>query len=99
MTTKKGSQSDALNNAAADNTTALNPIVGIQPEELIRAFGVVLRESARQPSVFQKHMTNHLRDMLDVLSGKSEFAPEPKDKRFKDTAWETNPFYRVGLQS
>ena len=35
----------------------------------------------------------------DIALGKSERAPDRKDKRFKDPAWANNPFYKRGMQT
>ena len=37
-------------------------------------------------------------DMVKIMTGKSELAPHPKDKRFMDPAWQYNPFFRAGAQ-
>jgi polyhydroxyalkanoate synthase len=36
--------------------------------------------------------------MVKIMTGKSELAPDPKDKRFMDPAWQYNPFFRAGAQ-
>ncbi|MFM5895247.1 MAG: PHA/PHB synthase family protein, partial [Novosphingobium sp.] len=37
-------------------------------------------------------------DMVKIMTGKSDLAPDAKDKRFKDPAWQYNPFFRAGAQ-
>jgi polyhydroxyalkanoate synthase len=37
-------------------------------------------------------------ELLRVWSGQSELRPDPKDRRFQDPAWASNPFYRSLLQ-
>ena len=37
-------------------------------------------------------------ELFNVLMGRSEIAPDPSDKRFSDTAWKENPFYRALMQ-
>jgi len=38
------------------------------------------------------------RDLISVLTGSSQIAPEPGDKRFQDAAWQSNPVYHALLQ-
>ncbi len=39
------------------------------------------------------------KESYDIVTGKSERAPDRKDKRFRDPAWSNNPFYKRGLQT
>ena len=36
--------------------------------------------------------------MIKIMTVKSDLAPNPKDKRFQDPAWQYNPFMRAGMQ-
>src|SRR5215813_7572865 len=83
---------------AAETTVALNPIVGIAREDLIGAVGVMLRETAGRPMRTLKHMKNFSDEVVKILQNNSELAPDPKDKRFHDPAFRTNPLYRAGMQ-
>ena len=85
--------------SAAESTVALNPVVGINPQEILNAAGIVLRTAGEQPVLFGKHLLSFNRELLDILSGNSELAPAPKDRRFHDRAWGENIFYKTGLQS
>jgi polyhydroxyalkanoate synthase len=37
--------------------------------------------------------------LMQIWSGRSDLAPDPKDRRFQDPAWASNPFYKAWLQS
>jgi polyhydroxyalkanoate synthase len=87
-----------LGGGAAENTVALNPIVGLAREDLIGAVGVMLRETAGRPIRTLKHVQNFGNEVVKILRNTSELAPDPKDRRFVDPAWRTNPLYRAGLQ-
>jgi len=39
------------------------------------------------------------RQLAEIWSGHSALAPDPRDRRFQDPAWQSNPFYRAWLQS
>lgn len=88
-----------LGGKAAETTVALNPIVGVRKEELVKSIGVLLKHTSAQPRLMQKHMTAYGKDLLDIATGKSELGVDPRDRRFQDKTWEQNPFYKAGLQS
>ena len=90
--------SSPLENEAAQSTTALGPLVGLAREDFVGAVALLLRETATDPGRSLKHMTAFGEDVVQILSGKSELAPDPKDKRFMDPAWRYNPFFRAGAQ-
>ena len=87
-----------LENEAAQSTTALGPLVGLAREDFVGAIALLLRETASDPARTIKHMRGFSEDMVQIMTGKSELAPDPKDKRFKDPAWQFNPFFRAGAQ-
>ncbi|MFM7379056.1 MAG: PHA/PHB synthase family protein [Erythrobacter sp.] len=87
-----------LENEAAQSTNALGPLIGVAREDFVSAVALLLRETASDPSRFLRHSTAMAQDMVKILTGKSELAPDPKDKRFMDPAWQYNPFFRAGAQ-
>jgi polyhydroxyalkanoate synthase len=87
-----------LENEAAQSTAALGPLIGIAREDLVGAVAVLLRESASDPKRMMKHAQSMTEDMVKIMTGKSDIAPHPKDKRFMDPAWQYNPFFRAGAQ-
>lgn len=87
-----------LENEAAQSTTALGPLVGLAREDFVGAVALLLRETASDPGRTFKHMQGLGEDVVKILSGKSDLAPDPKDKRFMDPAWRFNPFFRAGAQ-
>lgn len=93
------SKKDTIADQAAETTNALSPIVGVHRSELLNSFGTFFKTAAMSPMTFSAHMLNYSKDMWDIVKGDSEMAPENKDRRFMDTTWKTNPFYRRGMQS
>lgn len=87
-----------LENEAAQSTTALGPLVGLAREDFVGAVALLLRETASDPARTMRHAQNLGEDVVRILTGKSDLAPDPKDKRFLDPAWRYNPFYRAGAQ-
>ncbi|TMM50096.1 PHA/PHB synthase family protein [Qipengyuania marisflavi] len=87
-----------LEDEAAQHTSALGPLVGLTREDIFGAVAVLLRETASDPARLMRHSQTMGMDMIKIMTGKSEIAPDPKDKRFKDPAWQFNPFMRAGAQ-
>lgn len=87
-----------IENEAAQFTTALGPLVGLAREDFVGAIALLLRETASDPARTFKHVQGLGEDMVKIMTGKSDLAPDPKDKRFMDPAWRFNPFYRAGAQ-
>lgn len=87
-----------LENEAAQSTTALGPLVGLAREDFVGAVAMLLRETASNPQRTMKHAHEMGQDMVKIMTGKSDLAPDPKDKRFMDPAWQYNPFFRAGAQ-
>lgn len=87
-----------LENEAAQSTNALGPLVGLAREDFVGAVALLLRETASDPQRAMRHARTFGEDMVKIMTGKSDLAPDPKDKRFKDPAWQYNPFFRAGAQ-
>ncbi len=92
-------QTEKIGEQAAETTSGLNPIIGVRPGELMKSFGVVMAHAARQPEPFARHFADYGKDLLQIVTGKSEIAPEKKDRRFQDPTWKYNPVYKYSLQS
>ena len=87
-----------LEDEAAQSTTALGPMIGLAREDFVGAIALLLRETASDPMRSMKHAQEMGQDMVKIMTGKSDLAPDPRDKRFKDPAWQYNPFFRAGAQ-
>lgn len=87
-----------LENEAAQSTNALGPLIGVAREDFVGAVALLLRETASDPARTFKHAQKMGEDMVRIMTGKSDLAPDPRDKRFMDPAWQFNPFYRAGVQ-
>lgn len=76
-----------------DHVVTLNPIVGLNLEDLARASTEVLQAAVLQPVVAAEHVLRFNGELIRVLFGASEHEPSPKDKRFADEDYRSNPFY------
>ena len=96
MTTPK----DEIARSAAETTLALNPLMGgINREELLGAVTMMLRSTMTNPVTSAKSASKIAKENAAILLGKSQRKADPKDRRFRDPAWEHNPFYRRGMQA
>jgi polyhydroxyalkanoate synthase len=77
---------------------ALGPLAGLAREDFAGAIGVMLRQTATNPNSAFKAMSGFTEDAVKIMTGKSDLAPDPKDKRFMDPAWTFNPFFKAGAQ-
>jgi polyhydroxyalkanoate synthase subunit PhaC len=84
--------------AANDATMALGPLTGLAREDFIGAIGLMLRQTAANPNKAFKATKDFSEDVVKIMTGKSDLAPDAKDKRFMDPAWQFNPFFKAGAQ-
>jgi polyhydroxyalkanoate synthase len=84
--------------AANEATMALGPLAGLAREDFAGAIGVMLRQTAANPQSAFKAASGIMEDSVKIMTGKSDLAPDPKDKRFMDPAWTFNPFFKAGAQ-
>lgn len=84
---------------ASRNTLALNPLVGLRTEDLIGAARTLVGALAAQPQIVAQQWMDFVKEMGRIVTGQSEIAPDPKDKRFADPAWQENAFHRTLMQS
>ena len=83
---------------AAETPNVLSPIVGISREDVLSAIGSIVGGAARQPFTFMQHIGSFGRNVVDIVGGEAKFAPEPKDRRFTDSAWQKSPVYHRLMQ-
>lgn len=85
--------------AAKKPAPAVVPLIGVRPRDLLGAAGTLLKAVGRTPFKAGMHSGNYLRELYRIASGESQLAPQPKDKRFADSAWQSNVFLRALVQS
>jgi polyhydroxyalkanoate synthase len=90
---------DEIADEAAQNTLALNPLVGPRPEELFAAAGAVMKAMAGQPQMLMQQWMGFATEFGKIVTGQSELAPDPKDRRFADPAWKTSGLHKGLAQS
>jgi len=90
---------DEIADDAAQNTLALNPLVGPRPEELFASAGAVMKAMAGQPQLLMQQWMGFATEFGKIVTGQSELAPDPKDRRFADPAWKTSGLHKGLAQS
>jgi polyhydroxyalkanoate synthase len=92
-------QADVLAMRAAEGMLGPNPFVGLRAEDFLAAAESVLEASLRRPRqglAFQLALASEL---FAILTGRSERAPAPSDRRFQDAEWRDNPRFKIALQA
>lgn len=84
---------------AAENTLALNPLVSLRAEDMFSAGTNLMRAMASQPQAMMNQWMALTTDLTKIATQSSEIAPERKDRRFADTAWNNNVFSKGIMQS
>src|SRR5690348_12626971 len=75
------------------------PFVGFRGTDIFNVSRQMTEQAVKQPPLLLKHYTNFMLEMGRVVTGQSTIEPDPKDKRFLDEVWKTNPFYHLYLQT
>jgi len=84
---------------AAENTLALNPLVALRSQDLWAAGASVTRAMLSQPETFTRQWMSLASDMTKIMTGNSDLAADPKDRRFADPAWQSNKISKSLMQS
>jgi polyhydroxyalkanoate synthase len=83
----------------AAHTLAANPLVGVRTEDIVASTRLLLGEILNNPAVAARQYVAFLVEFGRIATGGSALAPDPKDRRFADSAWKDNAAYRTLAQS
>lgn len=78
---------------ASQNTLALNPLVGLRPDDVMKAARTVMGALAAQPQIVADQWMGFMKELGRIVTGQSEVKPDPTDKRFADPSWSSNRFH------
>ena len=84
---------DGISEAAARNTLALNPLVGIRGQDLADSAGILLKAMINEPKVATEQWFSFLAELGEIASGKSERTPKAGDRRFSDPTWKESQLH------
>ena len=90
---------DRLSETAARNTLAINPIIGLSKRDFADAAKVLIGSAIKKPVRAARHFADYVKALGVVVSGGSDTAPDPKDKRFTDPAWQSSPLHKRLMQA
>ncbi|MFY9735927.1 MAG: alpha/beta fold hydrolase [Rhodoplanes sp.] len=94
----KTGKADELPVQAAEGMLGPNPFIGLRPQDIASTIQAIGQHAVMSPMLVLEHEAGLARDLIAILSGHGAIAPSPGDRRFTDTAWKDNPFYRMYLQ-
>jgi poly[(R)-3-hydroxyalkanoate] polymerase subunit PhaC len=83
---------------AVEGMLGPNPFIGLRPQDVLATAQQVGAQAVRQPGLVLEQEAALARELIAVLSGKGKTELPPGDKRFGDSSWRDNPFYRMTLQ-
>jgi polyhydroxyalkanoate synthase subunit PhaC len=89
---------DGFAERAADGILGPNPFVGFSRQDVLRVIGWIAQQALTQPMALAENQVAFASELIQILAGQSELAPESGDKRFQDPTWKDNPFYRIWMQ-
>ncbi|MEZ5499164.1 MAG: alpha/beta fold hydrolase [Steroidobacteraceae bacterium] len=86
-------------NDAAEQILGANPLIGIDRDEILDACKRLARLVAMNPrNVLEAHI-GLAREWLDVLGGRSQVTPDPKDRRFSHEIWSKSGYFKRLMQA
>src|SRR5262245_32789663 len=84
---------------AVQHTLAANPMVGVRSQDLVDSARVLLGQMLSHPRVATQQCLSLMGELGRIVTGASELAPDPRDKRFADAAWKESFAYRALAQA
>ena len=90
---------DDIREQAAQHTLAANPLVGVRGADIFDSARLLLGQMLSNPAAVAQQYFSFLTDLGRIATGGSELAPDAKDRRFADQAWQESAAYRALVQS
>ena len=83
---------------AVQHTLAANPLVGVRSQDIFDSTRLLLGQMLSNPAAAAKQYLSFLAEFGRIATGGSELAPDAKDRRFADPAWQESVAYRALAQ-
>lgn len=93
-----GTSDNDFREQAAQHTLAANPLVGVRGQDIFDSARLLLGRMASNPALAARQYLSFLGELGRIAIGSSELAPDAKDKRFADPAWQDSSAYRALAQ-
>lgn len=87
------SSREDVSEEASRNTLALNPLVGIQGQDLVESAGILFKAVINEPKVATEQWLAFVSELGSIAAGKSDRAPKAGDKRFSDPTWKESSLH------
>src|SRR5258707_3384629 len=81
------------------NALALNPLVGIQGQDLVDSAGILFRAVTNEPRVATEQWLSFVGELGSILAGKSERTPKAGDRRVSDPVWKERSLHSSLLKA
>ena len=78
---------DAVDHAGGAGAPGPSPFVGFGVRDLLGGLRLVATQAVRQPAPLVRSLPGTTRELVRIVAGRSDLAPEPSDRRFRDPAW------------
>jgi polyhydroxyalkanoate synthase len=88
-----------LASQAAEAATGQNMLSDFRINDLLDTAKLLFAQATKHPAPLTQEYNVFLGELKKVVSGTSDLAPEPGDKRFADPIWKENKLYSTMLQS
>ena len=88
-----------ISEEASRNTLALNPLVGIQGQDLVESAGFLFKAVMNEPKVATEQWLSFVGELGSIVAGKSERAPKAGDRRFSDPTWKESSLHSSLLKA
>ncbi|WP_454876374.1 alpha/beta fold hydrolase [Pseudomonas farris] len=96
---QKAPQEQQKQELAVKTAQVATPLLKVRPVDLLSASGALFKAVRKTPVKAARHVGRYLKELGSIVAGSSSVAPNPKDKRFCDPAWQSNALLRGLLQS
>ncbi|RZT94925.1 alpha/beta fold hydrolase [Rivibacter subsaxonicus] len=90
---------DRIGEAAARNTLAVNPLIGIRASDFGEAAQALIGAAVTQPVQAARHLGAYARKLGAAALGNTAHELDPRDRRFADPAWQSSPLLKRLLQA
>jgi polyhydroxyalkanoate synthase len=83
---------------AANAILGANPFVEIDTQDIFATYGELIRSIVGRPERLWPSIGKLAAELYKIALGDSDIQPAAGDRRFTDSAWQENPFYRRLMQ-
>jgi len=83
---------------AVDSILGANPFVDLDARDIVATFSEIVTDIIAKPDRPLTAFNRLLAEWMEIGAGASTIEPEASDRRFADSAFEENPFYRAMMQ-